>query len=389
MPAQERFKTKYPGVYYIQGKAVGTNKTEKIYYIAFRKNGKLIEEKAGRQFQDDMTPARAAGLRSQKIEGTIPTNKEKREAEKAAKRALEGKWTIDRLFSEYKESRKKNKALKIDEGRYNNYLKAPFGKKEPKDIIPLDVDRLRIKLLRKKSPQTVKHVLNLFTWIINFGVNKNLCQGLTFHVQKPQVNNEKTEDLTPDQLTKLLKTIEKDSNTQAANMMKMALFTGMRRGEMFKLKWKDINFEQAFISIIDPKGGPDQKIPLNDAASDLLASHPRTKSSYVFPGRGGRQRTDIKHQVNRIKYDAGLPKDFRALHGLRHTYASMLASSGEVGMYTLQKLLTHKDPKMTQRYAHLRDDALKQAAEVAGNIIQNAAKKKDEQKVVDLKDHKN
>ena len=171
-------------------------------------------------------------------------------------------------------------------------------------------------------------------------------------------------------------------------MMKMALFTGMRRGEMFKLKWKDINFEQAFISIIDPKGGPDQKIPLNDAASDLLASHPRTKSSYVFPGRGGRQRTDIKHQVNRIKYDAGLPKDFRALHGLRHTYASMLASSGEVGMYTLQKLLTHKDPKMTQRYAHLRDDALKRASEVAGNIIQNAAKKKDDQKVVNLEDHK-
>ena len=57
-------------------------------------------------------------------------------------------------------------------------------------------------------------------------------------------------------------------------------------------------------------------------------------------------------------------------------------------MYTLQKLLTHKDPKMTQRYAHLRDDALKQASEVAGNIIQNASKKKDDQKVVNLEDHK-
>jgi hypothetical protein len=74
-----------------------------------------------------------------------------------------------------------------------------------------------------------------------------------------------------------------------------------------------------------------------DAASNLLKTHPRTRSLYVFPGRGGQQRTDIKHQVNRIKDDAGLPKDFRALHGLRHTYASMLASSGEVGMYTLQK----------------------------------------------------
>jgi integrase len=92
--------------------------------------------------------------------------------------------------------------------------------------------------------------------------------------------------------------------------------------------------------------------------------------------------------VNRIKDDAGLPKDFRALHGLRHVYASMLASSGEVGMYTLQKLLTHKDPKMTQRYAHLRDEALKRASEVAGNIIQNASKKKSDQKFVTLEDHK-
>jgi len=335
MPAKKRIKTKYPGVYYIESTAVGSNKTEKIYYIVFRKNGGLIEEKAGRQFQDDMTPARAAGLRSQKIEGTVPTNKEKREAKEAAKNALEKKWTIDRLFTEYKKSRKKNKALKIDEGRYENYLKAPFGKKEPKDITPLDVDRLRIRLLKKKSPQTVKHILNLFTWIVNFGVKKNLSQGLTFHVQKPQVNNEKTEDLTPDQLTKLLRAIEKDSNTMAANMMKMALYTGMRRGEMFKLKWNDINFERAFISIRDPKGGPDQKIPLNDAARELLNSHPRSRSQFVFPGRGGRQRTDIKHQVNRIKDDAGLPKNFRALHGLRHVYASMLASSGEVGMYTL------------------------------------------------------
>ena len=78
---------------------------------------------------------------------------------------------------------------------------------------------------------------------------------------------------------------------------------------------------------------------------------------------------DIKKQVNRIKERAGLPKDFRALHGLRHVYATMLASSGEVDMYTLQKLLTHKSPMMTQRYAHLRDETLKRASNLAGDII--------------------
>ncbi len=62
--------------------------------------------------------------------------------------------------------------------------------------------------------------------------------------------------------------------------------------------------------------------------------------------------------------------DFRALHGLRHVFASMLASSGQVDLYTLQKLLTHKSPTMTQRYAHLRDQVLMKAADLAGNLIE-------------------
>ena len=76
--------------------------------------------------------------------------------------------------------------------------------------------------------------------------------------------------------------------------------------------------------------------------------------------------------MNRIKKAAGLPKDFRPLHGLRHTYASMLASSGQVDLYTLQKLLTHKSAAMTQRYAHLRDDALRRASDLAGDLINQA-----------------
>lgn len=93
-----------------------------------------------------------------------------------------------------------------------------------------------------------------------------------------------------------------------------------------------------------------------------------------FQGFGGGQRVNIGKQVAKIRDDAGLPKDFRPLHGLRHVYASNLASSGQVDMYTLQKLLTHKDPLMTQRYAHLRDDALKEASALAGSIIEQASK---------------
>ena len=152
--------------------------------------------------------------------------------------------------------------------------------------------------------------------------------------------------------------------------MLMVLNTGMRRGELFKLKWNEVDVERGFIHIRDPKGGADQKIPMNEATRQLLETHPRTDSPYVFPGRKGGMRTDVNKAVNRIKNKAGLPKDFRPLHGLRHFYASMLASSGKVDMYTLQKLLTHKSPQMTQRYAHLRDEALKNGAEVGAKLLE-------------------
>lgn len=100
----KRHKTNYPGVYYIMGKAVATGKPERIYYIRYRKIGKPVEEKAGRQFQDDMTPARAANKRALKIEGEQPSNQEIREAEKAKKAEAAQRWTINRLWKEYKKT---------------------------------------------------------------------------------------------------------------------------------------------------------------------------------------------------------------------------------------------------------------------------------------------
>ena len=370
MPVINRHKTKYPGVYFIEGSAVGSKRTERIYYIRYRKYGKIFEEKAGRQFADDMTPARASRIRAEKIEGKRPSNQEKRAILDEEKKAAKNSWTIERLWEEYIENNPTLKGKKTYKSQYKLYIEKEFGTKEPHALVPLDFDRLRLRLLKTKSNQTAHHVLALLRRIINFGVKKGLCNGLKFKIQMPTVSNEKTEDLSSDQLTKLLTIIEKDTHPQAGAMMKMALFTGMRRGEMFKLKWEHIDFERGFILIKDPKGGPDQKIPLNDPARELLDKRPnKADSPYVFPGRKGNQRTNINKPVNEIKQAAGLPKDFRPLHGLRHVYASMLASSGQVDMYTLQKLLTHKDPKMTQRYAHLRDETLKKASNLAGDII--------------------
>ncbi len=86
MPAKMRIKTTYPGVYYIEGFSRVTGKRELIFYIRYRKNGKLIEEKAGRQFQDRMTPAKAQKIRMECIEGNRLPRKEIRYRENAEKK---------------------------------------------------------------------------------------------------------------------------------------------------------------------------------------------------------------------------------------------------------------------------------------------------------------
>jgi integrase len=379
MPTKGRYKTKYAGVYYIEGK--GASGPEKIYYIMYRRNGKLIEEKAGRQYQDDMTPARASGIRTSRIEGAELPNIERREAEQAALNAAKDRWTVSLLWDEYESQAVDTKSRRIDKIRFTLYLENDFGSKEPHEIIQLDVDRIRINLLKKMSPQTVKHIMALLRRIINFGVQKRLCSNIDFKIIIPKVSNNKTEDLTKEQLKNLLKAIDNSDDIQAADMMRLALFTGIRRGEMFKLKWDDVDFQRGFIRLRDTKGGDDQTVPMNESARILLQNHPRsllqdnpqTESEYVFCMNNGRAfTTDLRRRLNRIRDAAGIPKNFRALHGLRHVYASMLASSGQVDMYTLQKLLTHKSPLMTQRYAHLRDETLKRASTIAGIIIQES-----------------
>jgi integrase len=165
----------------------------------------------------------------------------------------------------------------------------------------------------------------------------------------------------------------------AANIMRLALCTGLRKSEIFRLQWDDIDFERGFIIIRDPKGGQDQKIPLNETTREIFNTmHQDSESVCLFPGRSKREHiTDCKG-CSSIAKEAELPKGFRPVHGLRHVYASALASSGKVDLYTLQKLLTHKSPVMTQRYAHLRDEALKRASGVVDDLIKAVSNKIEE-----------
>jgi integrase len=381
---QKYHKTNYPGVTFIESKAIGSNKTERVYYITYRRNGRLIFEKAGRQFVDDMTPARAASMRSRRIEGKELPNKAERAARIAAEEAKSAIWTVNKLWDLYCENWPGNKSLKNEKIKYENAIRNGIGKKEPGKLVPLDIDRIRLKWQKAGKKTMAARVLELLRRTINYGVKRGLVEPINFKIEIPRLNNQTTEDLSPEQIKKLIEVLNADEDQTAANVMRLALFSGMRRGEIFKLKWEDIDFRRGFITLVDPKGGTDQKIPLNEAARMVFENiRWNGESEYVFPGRfSGDHLTDCRKSFARIAKAAEFPPGFRPLHGLRHVYGSMMASSGKVDIYTLQKLMTHKSPLMTQRYAHLRDKTLRNAANVAADIIERVTIDKDENKNV-------
>ena len=355
----KRQKTSYPGVYYREARRIGKPGIEKVFYIVFKIKGKTHEEKVGRQYMDNMTAAKAATQRGERVEN-------RRLSPKQIKALSEVKaWTFNALWAKYCTER--GNVNHADKSRFKIYISPTIGNREPKDLVPDDIGRIKLKNLKGKSDQTVYSVLGLVTRLSVFATKKMLCPGLSFRIEKPKLNNELTETLTDAQLRCLLKVLNED-HSDISDAMLMALYTGMRKMEILKLQWKDIKFETGFIHIRDPKPGKDQVIPMNDQARGVLEGRIRT-GEYVFSGPHGARSKNIYEEANRLKKAAKLPADFRPFHGLRHVFASLLASSGKVDMYVLSKLMTHANIKQTQRYSHLRDQALRNGSDVMSDII--------------------
>ncbi len=366
----KRIKTDYPGVFYREVNRIGGEGAERVYYVVFKKDGKVIEEKAGRQYADKMSPYKANQYRSQRIEQRRPSRKEIREARKVEKAK---RWTVENTFEAYQKEKGKYSTRYTDKSNFK-HLEKPFGKKEFESITPLDVDRLRLSLTKTHSPQTVRHVIRLLVRLSNFAQYKGWSPGLSFKPKQPRVDNEKIEMLTAEQLNRLLQAVDASDHPQAPDMMRLCLCTGMRKKELYRLRWDDVDFEHRSITIREAKSGKTERIPLNDAAANVLKKHPRT-SKFVFPGRRGKMAANYDKAVRAIRDAAKLPKTFRPFHGIRHHFASTLASSGAVTLHEIQKLLTHKEYRTTQRYAHLVDAALQKASNVAGASFDESVRK--------------
>ena len=289
--------------------------------------------------------------------------------------------TLDEVWHKYLDSYKTlGKAWAKEESRYNAMLKARFGDRRLDQINIMDIQRfvldMRKTTNRRKrpySPKTIKNTIELLSRLFNYARKMNMFDGDNpcKKINLPKISNEITNALDSNQIGNLLNVLNEYPDQETANLIKLLLFTGIRRGEAFKLRWEDVDLNNGWLYIRNPKGGKDQVIPLNNLALDVLKnqiSFKRETTGLVFPNKKGQIRTDIKNAWAKVKKLAGLPDGFR-LHDLRHTYATLLASSGRVDLYTLQRLLTHKSPQMTQRYAHLVEEALRKGTKTLEQII--------------------
>ena len=305
------------------------------------------------------------------------TLQEKRAKAKAAREEERNKPTIFRLWELFYTSASNTPGMKTN--TYNIKHLSAFFEKTPDQIRTAHIEALRRQLEKEgKAAQTVKHVLGLLRRIIRYGAQRGLCtmpEMNRLHFDMPRIDNQKTECLTPEQAKALFEALDADPDQNLAAMVRLALATGMRKGALLGLQWADIDFRQGIITLRGDaaKKGRTEHIPLTEAARAILQNIENLGSEYVFPGKNGGKRVEIRRFLNRIREQAGLPEGFRPLHGLRHTYASWLASSGKVDLLTLQKLLTHESPNMTMRYAHLADESLKRAASVIDECFDIAA----------------
>jgi len=133
--------------------------------------------------------------------------------------------------------------------------------------------------------------------------------------------------------------------------MALAAFTGMRRGEILGLCWKDIDLENQRVYLTETKNGTLRLLALNGLAVQVLQSVPQGA-----PGELVFSEVNAAHlsvYTRRVFASVGI-KD-ASFHSLRHTAASWLVMEG-VDLYAVGQILGHKTPRMTQRYAHLSPD---------------------------------
>jgi integrase len=209
---------------------------------------------------------------------------------------------------------------------------------------------------------TVNRELTVLKRIFNLGiqwklVNENPVTGVKFFkipIQKPRVLSEEEFKMLYNSASEHLKPI-----------LFVAISTGMRKGEILNLQWKDINFEENYIVVRDSKNYESRDIPISDLLKRALLRLKQVdrEEDYLFCYHDKKPIEYLYRSFGTALKRSGINKC--TFHTLRHTFATRVVMAG-VDIVTLKELLGHKTIQMTMRYSHPSPEHKKRAVNLVG-----------------------
>lgn len=244
------------------------------------------------------------------------------------------------------------------------------------DVTFSDVDGLHRKITKRgaayQANRAVAVLSKMFSLAIRWGWRlDNPARGIERNQE-----TKRRRYLSAEELGRLTEALAKHEDRQAVDIIRLLLLTGARRGEVQSMRWENLDLVAGVWTKpgATTKQTTEHRVPLSEAARQLLANlraEADDDTEFVFPGRGGEaHRVELKGDWATLCRNAKI-KGAR-LHDLRHTYASILASSG-LSLPIIGALLGHTQPATTARYAHLFDDPLRSATERAGAVLSGLA----------------
>lgn len=236
---------------------------------------------------------------------------------------------------------------------YLNALEKYFISTKPiNDVKPEDIEKYKdyLKNERGLKNSSINRYLEILSKMFNLAIdNGELNNNPLKQVQKLKEDNHIIRFLTKEEERRLFDSIDKLA-PYLRPIVVTALQTGMRRSEIFSLKWCNVDFTNRIIFLTETKSGKSREIPISDELYKVLQSLTK-ESEYVFVNpKTNKPYVDVKKSFNIVREHAQL-KDFR-FHDLRHTFATRLAMVDKEP-FTLMELMGHTSLQTTMRYTHV------------------------------------
>lgn len=259
-----------------------------------------------------------------------------------------------------------------DERTLNNHILPIFGRQRLDEVKQEDIAALfKAKVEEGYAPATVNfmHVVfgHMYKLAQQWGIPGSSINPL-FGLKHLIANNARERYLTSEEVEALQLAVECSENPQLKYFIPLLLLTGVRKTELIRAQWKDMDLERRRWRVPLSKSGKSRHVPLSLAAIEILNKVPRWEGcTYVLPNPYTKLPfTSFYLAWDNARKKAGLA-DVR-LHDLRHTAASNMVNAGQ-SLYVVGQVLGHTKPTTTQRYAHLNDDALLAAVDAGAKAM--------------------